>query len=71
MFVSVLGPLTVTTRSSQHVVSSRQVGSLLALLALSSGESVSTSYLLEEFWPDQSLKNARNALHANVSRLRR
>ena len=71
MFVSVLGPLTVTTRSSQHVVSSRQVGSLLALLALSSGESVSTSYLLEEFWPDQSLKNARNALHANISRLRR
>ncbi len=71
MEINVLGPLTVHSGGRSHHSCSRQVGSLLALLALSAGESLSSDYLLDELWPDQDLKNARNALHANMSRLRR
>lgn len=71
MEINLLGPLTVTVDGRGHQCCARQAASLLAMFALSARESISSDYLTDELWPEQSLKNARNALHANLSRLRR
>ncbi|MDN5794437.1 MAG: AfsR/SARP family transcriptional regulator [Intrasporangium sp.] len=71
MQINLLGPMVVLGKTGPCYLRSRQVGALLAVLALSSGETRSPAALEQEFWPDQELKNTRNALHATVSRLRR
>ncbi|WP_265443664.1 AfsR/SARP family transcriptional regulator [Flexivirga meconopsidis] len=50
---------------------SRQARTLLALLALEPGRSLSADYLVDQLWSDAELGNARNALQANITRLRR
>lgn len=50
---------------------SSQVRTVMALLALSAGRAVSTSVLIDELWPEVPVQNARNALQASLTRLRR
>jgi DNA-binding SARP family transcriptional activator len=71
MEINLLGPLTVTVDGRRPHCGSRPAASLLALFALSACESITSDYLTDQLWPDQVLKNARNALHANLSRVRR
>lgn len=52
-------------------VAARQVRTLLALLALSPGAPVAFDQLAEELWAGKQVANARNALQANVVRLRK
>jgi DNA-binding SARP family transcriptional activator len=47
------------------------MSTVLTLLALSPGAPIPFDQLADELWADQPMGNARNALQANVSRLRR
>lgn len=52
-------------------IRAKKVRTLLAVLALNSGRTVSWDALVGELWPDKDLANSRNALHANAARLRK
>ncbi|MFJ5559462.1 BTAD domain-containing putative transcriptional regulator [Streptomyces sp. NPDC093250] len=52
-------------------MTSRRVGSVLALLALAPRQPVPFDQLVDELWGDESMSNAKNALQANVTRLRK
>lgn len=71
MHIGLLGAMII--RNDDHEISVRpnQVRTMLALLALSCGKVVSTEQLIDELWAERPLNNARNALQANVTRLRR
>ncbi|MDF8264572.1 AfsR/SARP family transcriptional regulator [Luteipulveratus flavus] len=71
MYISLLGPLTIQHGDQEKGISSKQARTLLAVLALSSGNVVSSQRLVSEFWEDEDVRNSRNALQAVVSRLRR
>jgi DNA-binding SARP family transcriptional activator len=71
MKVELLGPLCLSHSGRQVYVGSSKVRTALALLALSPGRTVSFDQLTGELWADKSMRNLRNALHANIARLRR
>jgi SARP family transcriptional regulator, regulator of embCAB operon len=71
MRISVLGAMTVSGGGRERPVRPNRVRAILAVLALSCGEVVSTDQIIDELWEQRSLGNARNALQANVARLRR
>lgn len=71
MRIQFLGALTVSHEDNRSVLSSTRTGTLLALVALSPRTPVSIDRLVEEMWAGQRIANARNALHANVRRLRK
>ncbi|MFF8290564.1 BTAD domain-containing putative transcriptional regulator [Streptomyces sp. NPDC016309] len=52
-------------------MTSKRVSSVLALLALAPGQPVPVDQLMDELWGDERMANAKNALQANVTRLRR
>jgi DNA-binding SARP family transcriptional activator len=69
--VNILGPLVVTCDGREHDVGSARFRTLLGLLALAPGLPMSIDQLAAELWPEREISNARNALQANVARLRR
>lgn len=69
--VNILGPLMLVCDGREHDVGSARFRTLLGLLALAPGTPMSTDQLVDELWPDREISNARNALQANVVRLRR
>ncbi|MET0233314.1 MAG: AfsR/SARP family transcriptional regulator [Kibdelosporangium sp.] len=71
MRIDLLGPLAVSAPGRRSVVGSRKVRTLLARLALSPGVPVPFDQLVFELWSDQPMGNARNALQANIARLRK
>ncbi|MEN2420332.1 AfsR/SARP family transcriptional regulator [Streptomyces rimosus] len=52
-------------------IRAKKVRTLLTVLALHAGRTVSWDTLVTELWPDKDLANSRNALHANTVRLRK
>lgn len=71
MDIKILGPLSLTCEGQRLAVTSKRAGSVLALLALSPGEPVPVDQLADELWGEEPVGNARNAVQAIVSRLRR
>jgi DNA-binding SARP family transcriptional activator len=71
MKIRLLGPLQVHTDLGSEEVASRKVRSLLAIMALSAGRTVAPELLINELWSCDSIKNAKNAFHATVARLRK
>lgn len=71
MEIKLLGWVEIHHDGKTVPVMSRQARTLLSLLALSPGRPVSTARLIDQLWPDSELSNARNALQATVTRLRR
>ncbi|MEU9714600.1 AfsR/SARP family transcriptional regulator [Streptomyces sp. NPDC047976] len=52
-------------------MASKRVSAVLALLALSPGQPVPFDQLVDELWGDGRIANAKNALQATVTRLRK
>lgn len=71
MEIRILGSVFLLSGERQYVPSSRRVTSLLSLLALSPGRPVPADRIEDELWSGRRLSNARNALQANVGRLRK
>ena len=71
MLINVLGPMSLHAGEETCAISSRQVRTLLAVLALSPGRVLSTDWLVAALWDDEAVGNSRNALQAAVTRLRR
>ncbi|MFE7558210.1 BTAD domain-containing putative transcriptional regulator [Kitasatospora sp. NPDC057500] len=71
MQIHILGPLLLTQGTRSWGVTSKRVGSVLALLALAPGRPVPFDQLVDELWGDERIANAKNALQANVTRLRK
>lgn len=71
MYVSLLGTMTVGGGGQERSVKPNQIKASLAVLALSCGSVVSTEQLIDELWEERPPGNAKNALQANIARLRR
>lgn len=71
MRINILGSLTIATGRQVHEITQTKVGTILAVLALSPGVPVSSGQLIEELWANKPVRNVRNALQANINRLRR
>ena len=71
MQIQILGAVALAHGDRRIGVAARQVRTLLALLALSPGTPVPFDRLVEELWAGKVMGNARNALQANVVRLRK
>jgi DNA-binding SARP family transcriptional activator len=71
MEIQILGSLAVTHGESRYGVASTRVRTILALLAVSPGTPLPFDQLVDELWADRPMGNARNALQANVGRLRK
>jgi DNA-binding SARP family transcriptional activator len=70
MRIEILGPLTVVG-ADRFTVGGVKVRATLATLALKAGRVVSCEDLVDELWGERPLRNARNALQAHVTRLRK
>lgn len=71
MRFGVLGPLTVwTDQGEQVVIPAGQVRTVLAVLLVHRGRSVSTDRLIEILWPRRVPRDAAAALQVKVSQLR-
>jgi DNA-binding SARP family transcriptional activator len=71
MHIDLLGTLSVSDSGRRSDVGSRKVRTVLALLALSPGVPIPFHRLVDELWADKPMGNTRNALHANIARLRK
>ncbi|MEX5633365.1 AfsR/SARP family transcriptional regulator [Parafrankia sp. FMc2] len=71
MQFSVLGSLAVSAHGRRSSISGRCQEALLLTLLINEGTVVAVGTLIEELWGPQAPRNARNALQAHVSRLRR
>lgn len=71
MEIHILGSLALTQDTQRWGVASKRVSSVLALLALTPGQPVPFDQLVDELWGDGRIANAKNALQANVTRLRK
>jgi DNA-binding SARP family transcriptional activator len=71
MQINILGIISVNVNGSRQQIPANKVRSMLAMLALDTGRPVSHADLAEELWSGQVLGNARNALQAHASRLRK
>ncbi|MFJ6215760.1 BTAD domain-containing putative transcriptional regulator [Streptomyces sp. NPDC092296] len=71
MEVQILGSLAVQSGDQLYRLPSKRVRTVLALLALTPGEPVGVDHLIDQLWPDRRMGNSRNALQANIGRLRR
>jgi SARP family transcriptional regulator, regulator of embCAB operon len=69
--VELLGSLTLSHNGRRFGVGSRKVRTVLAMLALSSGSVLSFDQLADELWAEKLMTNSRNALQANIARLRK
>ncbi|MFG3107526.1 AfsR/SARP family transcriptional regulator [Streptomyces tendae] len=71
MEVQLLGSVTVIHDDVRRHVVSKRVRTVLALLSLPPGTPILYEQLMAELWGERELENMRNALQANVLRLRR
>ncbi len=69
--VDVLGPLRLTVGGTPVEVPGARRRSVLALLALAEGRTVTVDRLVDALWPTEAPASGRQALHSHVSRLRR
>jgi DNA-binding SARP family transcriptional activator len=70
--IDILGTVSVTANGRRHEIRANKVRALLATLALDAGRAISHVELAEELWSGHPpLGNARNALQAHATRLRR
>jgi DNA-binding SARP family transcriptional activator len=69
--IKLLGTLEIRANGRIYSVRAKKVRTLLAMMALSPGGPVSHEQLADELWGPRSLTNSRNALQANIARLRR
>jgi DNA-binding SARP family transcriptional activator len=69
--LSILGPLEVRDGDRVIPLPRRKHRELVSLLALRAGEVVPRDVLIEELWGGRPPKTAREALHNNVSQLRK
>jgi DNA-binding SARP family transcriptional activator len=69
--IELLGPVMIANGSSRETVRAAKVRTLLAVLAVEVGRVVPYGQLAEELWGENPPRTARNALQANVVRLRR
>jgi DNA-binding SARP family transcriptional activator len=67
----VLGPLEVVEGERQLSLGGTRQRSVLAILLLSLGETVSSARLIDELWGERPPADAQTALQQHVSRLRR
>lgn len=70
MYIDLLGPVTVNAGGRRYGMANK-VRNMLAALALEAGRAVSYDELADELWSEQPLGNARNALQAHATRLRK
>jgi len=68
--VDVLGPLRLVVDGAPVEVRGPKRRALLALLALARGRPVPIEHLLDALWPAEVPESGRQALHAQISRLR-
>jgi DNA-binding SARP family transcriptional activator len=68
--IEILGPLAVVA-GSRYPVGGTKVRATLAMLVLDAGRVVSCEELVDELWGDRPPRNAKNALQAHITRLRR
>lgn len=68
---NILGPLEVTLGERSVAVPAGRLRSVLALLVLALGRSVSVHELAERLWPELMPKQVRGTIHTYVARLRR
>ncbi|MFI0353846.1 BTAD domain-containing putative transcriptional regulator [Actinomadura sp. 9N407] len=71
MQIGILGTVSLTVNGRQHEIRAGKVRTLVAVLALEAGQAISHEELAAELWSGRPLRNARNALQAHASRLRR
>ncbi|OLR94120.1 AfsR/SARP family transcriptional regulator [Actinokineospora bangkokensis] len=71
MQIDILGTVTVTVDGERRSIGSHKVRALLATLALDVGRAISHGELADELWAGHSLGNARNAMQAHATRLRK
>jgi SARP family transcriptional regulator, regulator of embCAB operon len=71
MHVELLGPVSVVVAGHRCRIRGEKTRVILALLSLNAGRVVGSDELVDELWPDAPVRNARNALQANVTRLRK
>ncbi|MFI5692609.1 tetratricopeptide repeat protein [Kribbella sp. NPDC051586] len=69
--IRLFGPVQVVVGGVPTTVGGPRVRTLLAVLAVSAGESVSVGTLADRLWGDNLPDKVRQSLHAMVSRLRR
>lgn len=71
MEIELLGSVSLRHAKRTFGVASRKVRTVLALLALSPDLPLSLDVLADELWADKPVANVRNALQANIARLRK
>ncbi|MCZ6504887.1 MAG: winged helix-turn-helix domain-containing protein, partial [Actinobacteria bacterium] len=71
MDIRILGPIEVRANGEALPLGGLRERALLALFALSPGQTISTDRLIDDLWGEDLPANPSNALQALVSRLRR
>jgi SARP family transcriptional regulator, regulator of embCAB operon len=71
MEICVLGAVSVSTGTRRIEISASKVRTLLAVLALNAGRTISCTTLADELWSDQPPPKMGNALQASATRLRK
>ncbi|MEV6808882.1 AfsR/SARP family transcriptional regulator [Streptomyces sp. NPDC051132] len=71
MEIHILGSLVLTQGAQRWGVTSRRVSAVLGLLALAPGQPMPFDHIVDELWGNEQMANAKNALQANVTRLRK
>ncbi|MEV6279623.1 AfsR/SARP family transcriptional regulator [Nocardia sp. NPDC051832] len=69
--IDLLGSVSVVAKGVRTELRSSKLRALLATLALDAGRTVYYDELVAELWPREILKDSRNALQANATRIRR
>ncbi|ALO95665.1 Pathway specific regulatory protein [Streptomyces hygroscopicus subsp. limoneus] len=69
--ISILGPLLIGDGQRTIGVRAKKIRVMLTMLALNPGQVVGFDELIDELWGEAPLKNTRNALQANVRRMRK
>jgi len=71
VYIDILDTVSVTVRGQRQGIRASKQRAMLATLALDVGHAVPIDDLADELWAGHPLANARNALQANATRLRR
>src|SRR3712207_4993734 len=69
--VKVLGPLLVHVDGRRVEIAGRRRQATLALLAMAGGRTVTVDAIIDALWPDEAPDTGAQALHSQISRLRR
>ncbi|CAM5660446.1 DNA-binding transcriptional activator of the SARP family [Streptomyces sp. KS_5] len=71
VYISILGPLLIGDGQRTVGLRAKKIRVMLTMLALNPGQVVAFDELIDELWGEVPLKNTRNALQANVKRMRK